>query len=310
MSPIVPFKGIEEPPRPEWENRLFEAVTMEEINAALALRDAEPRRAGVYDEELHPRGPGGRWVTAGGGEPTAEQLLAKRGDLISEMETAAEHDDDASFTEASAQVKTVDEQLTAHMPGDSIGEMMRTLADPDSGSTIALTGDVPTSGYIVALPSGVVKDVLGREMPSGTPVGAVTPLAVPAAEFTRDRETAVNAVDDFLASNAVVLAQDPSRMMGLWHNPETGNVVFDVVEHVSDREEAVRLGAERDQIAIYGITEGDVISTGGTGGQHAAAAPSRYDGRRPDGPGRSSQARGADRGRPPGGSGTGPVGPA
>src|SRR4029077_6774656 len=128
-------------------------------------------------------------------------------------------------------------------------------------------------------------------------------------EFTSSREAAVQAIDDFLAANQDALnanaSQDGDRMLGLWHNPETGNVVLDVVEAVADREAAVRLGAERDQIAIYGITEGDVIPTGGTGGQHAAAGPPRRYGRSgPGRPDRTSGAGGEDRGQSAAGVGS------
>lgn len=134
-------------------------------------------------------------------------------------------------------------------PQDSIAKMMSTLVDPDSGMTIGRDGDVPTTGYIVA--------VDGHS------------AAIPAETFTTDRTAAVDFVDQYLADNAETLDAE-GMMLGLWHNPETGNVVFDAVEHVADREEALRLGAERDQIAIYGIGEG-VIPVGGTGGAQAAA---------------------------------------
>jgi hypothetical protein len=166
------------------------------------------------------------------------------------------------------------------MPADSIAGMMTALGDPGSGMTIGLTGDVPTSGYIVAVEGHA--------------------STVPAADFTADRGVAVQAVDEFLAKNAGVFAENPDYMMGLWHNGGTGNVVFDVVEHVEAREEAVRLGADRDQIEIYGITEGDVIPTGGTGGIAAAVAPRVHGGRRPDGSGGAPRAGGEDRGQPPG----------
>jgi 2'-5' RNA ligase len=167
---------------------------------------------------------------------------------------------------------------------DSISTMMSTLVEPNSGMTISLTGDVPTDGYILAIE--------GHSS------------ANPAAEFTASRDAAVQAVDDFLAQNAGTFSENPDYMMGLWHNPDTGNVVFDVVEHVPDREEALRLGVQRDQIAIYGITEGEVIPTGGTGGIAAAVASRFSRRRRSDRPGRTARARGEDRGQPPGGVGS------
>lgn len=136
------------------------------------------------------------------------------------------------------------ETVTVEEP-DPVSKMMAALADPDSGMTISRDGDVPTTGYVVAV-----------EGHSRT---------IPADEFTADREKATDFVDQYLADNAEALDGE-GAMLGLWNDPASGNIFFDVVEHVADREEAVRLGAERDQIAIFDLEALDVVPTGGTGG--------------------------------------------
>jgi hypothetical protein len=51
--------------------------------------------------------------------------------------------------------------------------------------------------------------------------------------------------------------------LGTWLNE--GKVYLDVSENIMDRAEAIRLGQERNQLAIYDVVAGDSIDTGGTG---------------------------------------------
>jgi hypothetical protein len=71
------------------------------------------------------------------------------------------------------------------------------------------------------------------------------------------------AVADFVAKNADMYHAGGKYYIGGW--PENGQLYLDVSERVSDRAEAVRLGGERNQIAIWDNAKGVPIDTGGTG---------------------------------------------
>jgi hypothetical protein len=53
--------------------------------------------------------------------------------------------------------------------------------------------------------------------------------------------------------------------LGLWHNKDDGQVYLDISENIQDRETARNLGAKRDQISIWDVTNFAEIETGGTG---------------------------------------------
>lgn len=246
-----------------------DAVTDEDLAAMEAAegKPGEPRRAYVFDESAVVRDESGRFSTkdGGGGDAGGKEAGGKVYEFL--VDYAADKDSMGTVS-GTANVRVlgnnpVDARLVAEQmvaargvepvaaeevkatEPNMVEQMMAALADPDSGMTISRDGDVPETGYIVAV-----------EGHSDT---------IPAAEFTADREAATDFVDQYLADHAEKL-DEPGMMLGLWHHPESSNIVFDVVEHVSDREEAVRLGAERDQIAIFDLEALDVVPTGGTGG--------------------------------------------
>lgn len=53
--------------------------------------------------------------------------------------------------------------------------------------------------------------------------------------------------------------------LGGWYDADEGKIYFDVSERYGDLERAKRLGAERNQRAVYRIEDGKLYSTGGTG---------------------------------------------
>ena len=55
------------------------------------------------------------------------------------------------------------------------------------------------------------------------------------------------------------------QYIGLWHDEENGEVVFDVSQRVDTLEEATALGEERNQQEIWDVANGVGIPTGGTG---------------------------------------------
>lgn len=136
---------------------------------------------------------------------------------------------------------------------DRLGDLMARVAEPDGGVSI----DVRTGAEDLTPGDGFV----GRPDRS---------KAVPAAEFLGSREAARAALRDFVRANLAAWQETPPPMLGLWHNPTTGNVVLDVAD-VRPRDEAIRLGRERDQISVWVNGEG-IIPTGGSGGRESAVA--------------------------------------
>lgn len=132
--------------------------------------------------------------------------------------------------------------------GDT-AEEMRTRLKENEGFTMSRVGDVPTTGYIVAIAghSGVYD-----------------------ADILNDRDRFIDAVDKWLEAEAEAL-DGQGVYIGGWYDTQNQKVVFDAVEHFSDREEAIRAGRERDQIAIWDLEQEVEVGTGGTGGYAQAA---------------------------------------
>lgn len=55
-----------------------------------------------------------------------------------------------------------------------------------------------------------------------------------------------------------------SRYFGVWTDMEDGKIYFDAVTHVDNREDAVNLGRERGEIAIWDIENGEEIRVNGS----------------------------------------------
>lgn len=53
--------------------------------------------------------------------------------------------------------------------------------------------------------------------------------------------------------------------LGGWYDADDGKLYFDVSERYEDIEHAKKLGAERNQRAVYRIEDAKLYSTGGTG---------------------------------------------
>jgi hypothetical protein len=58
---------------------------------------------------------------------------------------------------------------------------------------------------------------------------------------------------------------EKGEYFGGWLDKGTGKIHLDVVSVVGDRDEAIKLGKQHNQIAIFGFKGVEEISTGGTG---------------------------------------------
>ena len=78
--------------------------------------------------------------------------------------------------------------------------------------------------------------------------GASWSMVRAAAMITRDD------VRTFIAAHA------DAPFIGMW--TEDGRVFLDAVDHITDRDDAIKLGRERHELAIYDIANGQTITTG------------------------------------------------
>jgi 8-oxo-dGTP pyrophosphatase MutT (NUDIX family) len=102
----------------------------------------------------------------------------------------------------------------------------------------------------------------GESPGSGYSVGGNVPdLQIP---DTASSEEAGQRIAAYSAQNADLLSQD-NYVLGGWHNEDTGQIVIEPSQVVSDREDAIALGEAQNQVSIYDNATGETIETGGTG---------------------------------------------
>lgn len=126
--------------------------------------------------------------------------------------------------------------------------VQRGKADPRTGYVVARRG---TSGYV-------------HRSEAFDASGNVTPQAIK-AHITWMRE------------NRRAIKQ--AGHVGGWHDPETGDLTFDIVDIKHARDKAISLGKERNQKAIFHLDTFTEIPTGGTG--DALRPDSRMTAKRP-----------------------------
>jgi len=127
--------------------------------------------------------------------------------------------------------------------GRGLGSVREKVAEQGGASINPKTLEEPTDGYMVAI-QGHNKEV-------------------PASEFFTPG-VGEDQLYDWIEDNQEVLSQEGSHI-GLWHDEENGEVVFDVSERVDTLDEAVLLGQERNQQEIWDVAAGEGVDTGGTG---------------------------------------------
>jgi hypothetical protein len=79
-------------------------------------------------------------------------------------------------------------------------------------------------------------------------------------------------IQSFVRQNLELLG-DPRNCVGIWFDAESGTTYLDISTTLPDKEEALRLGQEYNQIGIYDFTRAEVIETGGTGEEIAELPP-------------------------------------
>ena len=82
---------------------------------------------------------------------------------------------------------------------------------------------------------------------------------------------------DFIGKNADLL-EDPTNSIGTWHNQEDGKTYLDISVTVPSLDDALRLGREKGQIAIFDLKNFDEIKVPQSGVTAAAPAVTRAAG--------------------------------
>ena len=112
------------------------------------------------------------------------------------------------------------------------------------GMTLSfLTGAEPTTGYAVAERGN------NQEIPD---------------DVFFDKAQGIAALREWVIAHAEKF-DDPAAHLGIWHDEEHNEVVLDISYVVEDRDEAIRLGEQNNQQAIWDIANMAEIDTGGTG---------------------------------------------
>lgn len=122
----------------------------------------------------------------------------------------------------------------------------------EGGMTLSFMGTSPITGFSVAA-RGHNKEV-------------------PANDFFESGR-GVKELMSWLRKNEKAF-DDPASYFGSWYDKDNGEVVFDVSYVISDIEEAIARGKENNQQAIWDISNGVEIDTGGTGDRQQKGADS------------------------------------
>lgn len=123
-----------------------------------------------------------------------------------------------------------------------VSETQRLTAEWGGLSINMVSGVKPTTGFMVAKPPEFSR-------------------IVESADFF-DKVKGRKILSDYMKANKKDLASG-KNFLGTWLNE--GKVYLDVSENILDKATAVRLGQERNQLAIYDVAGNDEIPTGGTG---------------------------------------------
>ena len=91
---------------------------------------------------------------------------------------------------------------------------------------------------------------------------AVSPYPERSAVF--DKRVTRGDLRKFMQDNAELLAK-PGHAVGAWYDPDGKKTYLDVSIVTENKDEAIRLGREHNQIAVFDFKSGSTVATGGTG---------------------------------------------
>lgn len=116
----------------------------------------------------------------------------------------------------------------------------------------------------VLFEGGATVSVINQELPSE---GFVVSLGGQFGEIIPNRfVTNRNTFREVLVQFSVRFSSELSRenhYLGAWE--ENDELYLDVVEVIQDRQQAISAGQDRDQKAIWGLAQAELVETGGSG---------------------------------------------
>jgi hypothetical protein len=115
----------------------------------------------------------------------------------------------------------------------TLSDAVAATHDRDGGFTLDDHGQSVTSGYAVAAHPD--REVILAELSMGDLL-------------------------EFMIRNADVLTL-PGRVLGGWHDPADGRIYLDVSIVLADREAAMALAVDHDELAIFDLAAGQSIKT-------------------------------------------------
>ena len=123
---------------------------------------------------------------------------------------------------------------------EKANDLAKRVKTPDGGFTVdPRTGKDVTSGFAVATDPKLSKEIDAKDVTGKT-------------------------IQNYVNANKSALAGE-GKMVGGWHDPDTGKVWLDVSTVTPDKNKAVKLAQDANQIAIFDLGSGKSINTGGTG---------------------------------------------
>ena len=144
-------------------------------------------------------------------------------------------------TEAAAKRDEVFKSTAAHI--------FNAVREPDGGMTIKLPdGTSPTDGYMVAHSNRIT--------------------IFPSVEEFADPVKSEQILKNYYNANKD-LFEKGDHYLGVWHNPDTGQIHLEVSQNIADEAEALFAGRERNQYSVYALNprprQKRFVYTGGTG---------------------------------------------
>lgn len=192
------------------------------------------------------------------------QEAADRGEAIFYVNTWDADEPSISVVARGDQLRTPASDAPEADPVPSMQDRLRTPEDEGGGGFTydPAIADYPTQGIAVGRPG--YSEIMTADA------------------FFSDPDRARQFIRGFVEK----MRNDPDTadsVVGGWYDRDNDEIVLDRVDIIEDREEAIRLGRERNEQGVFDLATGEYIDTGGTGGREDIDIIGRDEPGAPDG---------------------------
>lgn len=146
-------------------------------------------------------------------------------------------------------IKVLDEWKEEEHPRDekgrfstSFGAVVAHKTEQESGASFNLKLNQPEKGYMV-----VVHSDRGEKYHFGK-------MSAPVR-----KKNLITAINRFSRKNEDLLQESDDIYVGTWYDSDTDELYLDISTNVHDKKEAMRIGKERNEIAIWDVEAADEI---------------------------------------------------